>query len=212
MTSGRPGIQFLAPETTSGRPGTQFLAPEMTSGRPGIHFFATEINSGRPGTQLSAPGEASGRPGSAIRRRASALFMVRHLVHILTLCFPLSPLLYGAGRGWVSPLHYGRGRGVGLLPHPAVVVGHFVWRSSTGLKQACPVLQFDHAHRGLLVYLLFNILFHCCALRLLDYHFTSVVDIDTLAAGLAAEPRAVQRVPIVHRPFSIVHCPFSIVH
>jgi len=82
-----------------------------------------------------------------------------------------------------------------LLTKPVVVVGDFVGRggvAGTAYQDICFMLQhYDPAG-----WFLVCSLFHCCVLHsLFDYNLFSVVDIDALGAGLAAQAHTVQRVP-----------------
>ena len=81
-----------------------------------------------------------------------------------------------------------------MLSQPVIIVWYLLGRCSTGLKQACTMSQFDNCHCGFLV----CSLFHCCVLlSLFDYNLFTIIDIDTLLAGLATQANAVQRVPTV---------------
>ena len=81
------------------------------------------------------------------------------------------------------------------LFHPVVIVRYFVGRGGvvgTAYQDICFMLQhYDPAGRFLVCSL-----FHCCVLHsLFDYNLFTIVDIDALGAGLAAEADAVEGVP-----------------
>ena len=85
-------------------------------------------------------------------------------------------------------------RGISLcLAAPEAVAGRGVYacRVAAGENLAL-VLNLHHVHGGLAI-----ILFHCLVCFLFDYYFTSVIHINALHAGLAAELATVEGEPCV---------------
>ena len=91
------------------------------------------------------------------------------------------------------------GRGVfdGEIVAIAEAAGLYACRVAAGENLAL-VLNLHHVHGGLAI-----ILFHCLVSFLFDYYFTSVIHINALHAGLAAELATVEGVPCVSRMFNV---------